>query len=459
MLNWFKFIAQSIIRNKDAKNAANRSAWNCLFFTIISILLMTMFFKTGYNASFSNHYHNATAFQTALDEVVYNQNFNCVITKTSDGNALSCQNNKADGTPADGDYDKKENQKIYLEKTFAVNVKEEVINFELYVDTREQNAYVEYELSYINKNDVVISKDDYAKLNDAAKKEYSPHLQYKNTLISYDTTLMERISTYFAGVSDEKILDAVKQIQELVNEDEKNAQLYNLYLSLVEPNALDSRGYAPRLIDYYMHIFSENKENSNMTAHPYVIMLLQHEAYFNFIDDKGVFVTFYGLYSGLEGYTFQYSALDTPEKQDTNRNTLVNTIYKDFEIIVGYAFLVSIFRYIPFLLILALALAFFLHVLVKLSHDDYTNNRFMGAFNIVFATFLSAALIASIAGFIFPIWYNIETSFNICITIFISVIIARCLFMGFVSYYKARKKLKYATGNKEVLAGEEMDLM
>ena len=104
-------------------------------------------------------------------------------------------------------------------------------------------------------------------------------------------------------------------------------------------------------------------------------------------------------------------------------------------------------------------LSLIIYIFAKLSNDDYTNNKFFGAFKIVFATMVSGALISGLTALIVPFYFSIENMFKICISIFLIVIIIRCLYIAISSYFIARKKLKLAMGSKEQLEQEEMELM
>lgn len=457
MLNWLKFISKSIISNKEAKTAANRSMWNAVFFFIVSFILLSFFYSNGYNLSFGSHYNNSPAFHEALKEVIMNDNFNCSISvsKTDDSvNVLSCSNNKLSG-----DYNLPENQKLYMEDEFTTTEKSKEVVYKLFLDTREQTSYIAYESTYVNKENNEISRDEYLALPSTSRSNYTlKDLKLTNELIDINS-MLTTITDYFSKVEDESILETYNKINELEDIDKKNNELYNLYIACIEKEVIDNQGYAPTLLRYYQEIYSKLDENGNQSANPRIIILLRNEAYFNFVDEKGINVVFYGVYTKLNGFTFQYDALDSESKINDHIDSFVNTLYGDFKLIVTYAFFSSILQYVPILLMIVIFLSLIIYIFAKLSNDDYTNNKFFGAFKIVFATMVSGALISGLTALIVPFYFSIENMFKICISIFLIVIIIRCLYIAISSYFIARKKLKLAMGSKEQLEQEEMELM
>ena len=195
MLNWLKFISKSIISNKEAKTAANRSMWNAVFFFIVSFILLSFFYSNGYNLSFGSHYNNSPAFHEALKEVIMNDNFNCSISvsKTDDSvNVLSCSNNKLSG-----DYNLPENQKLYMEDEFTTTEKGKEVVYKLFLDTREQTSYIAYESTYVNKENNEISRDEYLALPSTSRSNYTlKDLKLTNELIDINS-MLTTITDYF----------------------------------------------------------------------------------------------------------------------------------------------------------------------------------------------------------------------------------------------------------------------
>ena len=270
-------------------------------------------------------------------------------------------------------------------------------------------------------------------------------------------------TTYYEEVGGEKKEDYLA-----IDEDEKLTaaqKVYNkinLFVGDALPGVINDYNTAPILNAYYATEFLKtNADKEFGYEHDRYILFLQESLTTSFVTDKNVFMFFEGSYRQVDGiYRFHYERVENNEEAMMQHiKDLVDSVYGDIRSSQMLNYAINIFRYMPMILIIMVALALFMFILTKLSGDDYADNKYLGCFKIVAACSLGATILTGIIGFILPFFMNQGVAFVIAMSVFISLLILRVLLLSIISYFKKRKQNKLLQSEGSTSSKEKMELL
>ena len=450
MFNWLKFVSGSIVLDSDAKEASRRKFWNVLFFLFATLIILSFLFGLGYNTAFNYHYNHSSEYQQAY-RYTFSQNFNCSIAEEK----LFCAD---EGVTIEED----KNKKLYLDTR---TLQDYTGKYEIIVDTRDKDAHVNFTAYYVHKDNKENKIDHlaYLQLPMSDRENYSfDSIDYTNEDLNTEQYLA-LATTYYEEVGGEKKEDYLA-----IDEDEKLTaaqKVYNkinLFVGDALPGVINDYNTAPILNAYYATEFLKtNSDKEFGYEHDRYILFLQESLTTSFVTDKNVFMFFEGSYRQVDGiYRFHYERVENNEEAMMQHiKDLVDSVYGDIRSSQMLNYAINIFRYMPMILIIMVALALFMFILTKLSGDDYADNKYLGCFKIVAACSLGATILTGIIGFILPFFMNQGVAFVIAMSVFISLLILRVLLLSIISYFKKRKQNKLLQSEGSTSSKEKMELL
>ena len=397
MLEWLKYTFGSFFFNKISKEGANRSLWNVIFSLFMLLMILTAFFSTGFNYSFSTHYVKASEYQEFLYDVFANENvderINIQVLDSKEGEEkkiTSFYGNNSSNVAIINTFDNETDKQKYSSS-----------GYNIIVDTRPSDTTFfkfDFKIYEIENEEHVISYEEYRKLEN--QSDYTSSLEIYNEVVTYTD---EDIANYTKFIKEKYIPDISEssdmyQIWKDIDKTEDKttdyykAQIYSYYVQ-----AYYGMSVTPTNQYYYQYEYAKYDEKGNYVYDKYII-ITDNWLMTSFVNDKNVEVTFDGYYDSFDnGFV-----LTTP--QNANSIDVIKSSV-DLFIVGSYASVNSvrsiligmqIFRYFPTIIIAMAILALFIFCMCKMKNRPY-GNKFLGAFKIVSSYLIGASVISGIA--------------------------------------------------------------
>ncbi len=368
MKKWIKFFGLSFFLNKEAEKAPKFGFGSVLLAMILSLV----FFLTGYYTSdvlpFGRNYDHSEEYKqfihTAFDGNVH--------IKIEDQKAIA--NKQINTYTIDSD-----------KASYSVN------DYNLIVDTRPSDMLIHFD-QVATKGKKEIGYEEYRKLSDEAKKEYTLKIEYsdKEMIVTSDmgksyAEYLEKIST---ETDEEYSSEATKEYNELkskqndYSKEEYDKEIYYLYVKYYYSSVKSSfqGARAPVLRDYYY--------NNYITAEKaYYFYVFDNLCAGSFETDNGVPVVFGGYYTKCTNGDI------------TNIDSFIKQVYYDT---AGYTFasyLISTIALFSTLAVAPLLVALVMWGVRKIIKDSWEKS-FAGCYKIVASFIWFSAFIVSMAIFI-----------------------------------------------------------
>ncbi len=290
MTEWLKVFGLSFFNDKLAAKSAKYGFTS----VVLAIVLSFVFFMFGFMASdvvpFSKHYDNAVSYKEFVHKAVSSDELNVEI-KDGIANGNIIVNTYA----YDGDGEK-----------YALN------GYNLIIDTRASDTLIEFSQIAV-KGGEEISYEDYLKLTDKEKENYSLEYRYTDKPLELTDELTAKCESYIAGISEEgtdgynksAAAEYKKLKQSNLSGDEYAKEIYFLYVRYYYTDfesALMS-AKAPVLCDYYYlnFVLGDNKN---------YLYMLDDICIGSFQTDNGIPAVFTGYYKDCANGVLDENSVD-----------------------------------------------------------------------------------------------------------------------------------------------------
>lgn len=290
MAEWLKVFGLSFFNDKLAAKSAKYGFTS----VVLAIVLSFVFFMFGFMASdvvpFSKHYDNAVSYKEFVHKSVSSDELKVEI---KDG--IATGNIIVNTYAYDGDREK-----------YALN------GYNLIIDTRASDTLIEFSQIAV-KGGEEISYEDYLKLTDKEKENYSLEYRYTDKPLELTGELTAKCESYIAGISEEgtdgynksAAAEYKKLKQSNLSGDEYAKEIYFLYVRYYYTDfesALMS-AKAPVLCDYYYlnFVLGGNKN---------YLYMLDDICIGSFQTDNGIPAVFTGYYKDCANGVLDENSVD-----------------------------------------------------------------------------------------------------------------------------------------------------
>lgn len=290
MAEWLKVFGLSFFNDKLAAKSAKYGFTS----VVLAIVLSFVFFMFGFMASdvvpFSKHYDNAVSYKEFVHKAVSSDELKVEI---KDG--IATGNIIVNTYAYDGDREK-----------YALN------GYNLIIDTRASDTLIEFSQIAV-KGGEEISYEDYLKLTDKEKENYSLEYRYTDKPLELTGELTAKCERYIAGISEEgadgynksAAAEYKKLKQSNLSGDEYAKEIYFLYVRYYYTDfesALMS-AKAPVLCDYYYlnFVLGDNKN---------YLYMLDDICIGSFQTDNGIPAVFTGYYKDCANGVLDENSVD-----------------------------------------------------------------------------------------------------------------------------------------------------
>lgn len=415
MIKWLKFYFLGFFNDKYNKEAANRSIGNVLLSLIFYFLIMTTCISIGFNNSFTTHYNKASQFNEFTTNLFANEDLSQRIIVKVDTSRKA--ENKSIVATLNGSTD----DVVINSYEVEADQKYEKNGYKIIIDTRDSTtSYVDFELIFYKTDDEkdTISYEDYKSSSNQSDYSYKFVFNDKTDndpsndlvkILSIDDikTILETVNTSTTlnayGWLDEKTKDAddsstlktswdeIKQLDNTSNE--YFLKTYDLYIK--NYYGLTT---TPSIVSYYQNTYAVTDENGNFKYKNYLI-LTDTWCCCSYTNDKDVVMTFDGFYDDLgDDFVLSDNTLTINKIQDNTSDFLLSVYQSVSSIKVLYT-IVSLFRFLPVLLIAILVMGLIIFGICKIKKRSYGEKLF-GGFKIVSNYLFMSSLIGGLISFI-----------------------------------------------------------
>lgn len=390
MLKWLKFYFLGFFNDKFGKEGANRSIGNVLLSLIFYMVIITTCISIGFNESFTTHYDKASDFKDFTNTLLLNENTNERVNVKIDQNRSNEESKYLIATL--------NNQEVII-NSFEVEAdkKYEKHDYKVIVDTRNSDTtYIDFDVVFYKTKEpnTVISFNDYNQLEN--KNDYTGKLVFVNKEDS-DTT-----NDYMKVLSDDEIKTTmttkltgpdktpIEWIENKVESAEENSQIKTQWteISKLDKNSMEYykksydlfvRNYyglntTPTVVTYYQNTYAVTDPETGTYKYKNYLILTDTWCVASFTNDKGVNITFDGFYDTLYD--------DFKVDNNANLENFFDSIYSSVSSIKVIYTVISLFRFLPFLLISLFVMGLLIFGFCKLRKRRYGEKLF-GGFKIV----------------------------------------------------------------------------
>ena len=395
MKKWFRFFCLSFFSDKISKEGARRGYTN--FF--ISLILALAFLWVGFVGSemlpFSAHYNNASDFVETARGVLASADVNDRIT-------IEIQEGLLKAKKHGGEYAESllvntwENESD--KQNYSVN------GYNVVVDTRSSDTLAEIEAYCISNDgkDLIISYEEYLTLSAVARLNFDFKLTYTGRELELDDESVASYLAYLESTGEENKLELEGLADDLsenkITKSEYNRKIYELYFTNYYPAITDyeSSSKVPLLRNYYYHQYIKDGISK-------YLLIFDDYMMGSFETERGIDVSFYGFYSGLdEGVVISEGAAqsEAEEKADGFIKDSFNAIW----LLNVYAYAMNVFSLIPFIALMPMVVTLLAYSLLKLRGVESISSlgamfKIIGSY-VWFSGAISAAITVVIAFFV-----------------------------------------------------------
>ncbi len=420
MKKWLKFFGLSFFLNKQAGKAPKFGFGSVL----LAILLSMIFFLFGYYASdvvpFGTNYDHAEEYKQFIQAAFRND----IHIRIQDQKAIV---NKQINT-----YTVESDKTSYAKG-----------NYNLIVDTRSSDMLIRFD-QVATKGDKKISYEEYRKLNDEAKKEYTLKVEYSDEemIVTSDTAklynaYLEKISTetdedYNAEAANE--FGELKSKQGEYSAEEYDKEQYYLYIKYYYTSVKSSYpgAKAPVLRDYYYNDY-----------------IIAEKAYYFYVFDNlcaGSFQTDSGTPIVFGGY---YTKCSNGEITDID--SFIKQVYYDT---AGYtlgSYIISTIALFSTLAVAPLLIALIMWGTGKFIKESW-EKTFIGCYKIVASFIWFSAFLISVALFIGGWFASARALYKLIPITLTAILVIRTALFCICGAVKKKKLLveKNKTDNDEI---------
>lgn len=412
MIKWLKYYFLGFFNDKFGKEAANRSIGNILLSLIFYFVIITVCITTGFNESFPTHYNKATQFKEFTHELFLNEDASKRVIVSIDENR-SGEENKYLLATLNG-----QSESVVI-NSFEVSedAKYEKNGYKVIIDTRNSTtSYVDFDIVFYKKDSTTpVKYEDYQQLEN--KDNYTGKLVFvdkedADTTNDYMKVLTDdEIKTYVNTKNpnsnlnaiewlDSKTVDAddtsvlkhewneVKKLDTTSNEYFRKT--YDLYV-----RNYYSLSTTPTVVTYYQNTYAVTDAETGKYVYSNYLILTDSWCVASFTNDAGVNMTFDGFYDTLANNFKLNDPATSNEENQANIDTFFDSIYTSVSSIKVLYTIVSLFRFLPFLLISLLVIGLLIFALCKLRKRRYGEKLF-GGFKIASSYLLYSSIITGL---------------------------------------------------------------
>lgn len=374
-----------------------------LLLPFLSSLLMFVyvFFGSflGYQFSFKNFFHNSNEYHEVLSEVFKEG----IEIKSTDRNNIN--SNRVINT-----LTSKEDQ-----ATFAK------YGYDVVMDTRDRNTtYDDFDYYCVLNNDknIHISYDEYLKLDDSTKLQYSFVVTNRGIYLDTEKNI-DKYEAYIIGSGDDLTkyneLKSKYDNQEITKLD-YSKELYLIYARLYYPQSifsLDYYGELPTLRTYYMDHY-----NRNGVSKKYIYIFQEHM--FTVFRSNNTRINYIGYYNSNSNY----------KVDSTNKDAVINSFILDTfnngtgQRVTNFMFSTFLIWFIYYVLLVSLS---FIYRIVSRNKRYENGLHFANNYKIIGSFSNVSSMLAALVAFGVSFFVSRNIAFFLALGILGAVIIARTI--------------------------------
>lgn len=411
MIRWLKFTFGSYFSNKLSKEAKGRSLWNFLFALFLSYIVTLSFIVLSINISFPTHYRNADEFKAVTNNIFANEDSTRVVN-------LKINNPNSDSSAKAIAYMGDDETKLAYINTFD-NVDHfnaySKYNYNIIIDTRDSaSTFVEFKISYVNTKDstLTVTPDGFRELNSTDRQNYTADLKLTDDVITLTDELTAAnktwLSEYFGKLTDDqKKNNSLFEEYEKIKENGTKEEFYSLYTRIYY-----SINQAPNIVSYYQNTYAVMNDDGTLKYNNYFI-ITDIWSLVSFTTNSGVNCTYDGFYHQLDdGFTLHTPQTNSKDIVSGNVDKLIISIYNSATGFKTINYAVSLFRFMPFILISLVVIPLFTFGICKIKKHSYAD-RFVDSFKITSSHYIMSSIFAGIIALIASFFVNSSTIFMI----------------------------------------------
>lgn len=411
MIKWLKFTFGSYFSNKLSKEAKSRSLWNFLFALFFSYIITLSFIVLSFSVSFPTHYNNADNFKEVTNNIFAHSDSTRVVN-------LKINNPNSDTSAKAIAYMGDDESKLAYINTFD-NIDHfntySLHGYNIIIDTRDSaTSFVEFEVSYVNIDDktLTVTADGFRELNSTDKQKYTADLKLTDDVITLTDELTTANKTwlgeYFAKLTDEqKNGNTLFEEYERIKENGSKEEIYSLYTRVYY-----SINQAPNIVSYYQNTYAVMNDDGSLKYNNYFI-ITDIWSLVSFTTNNGVNCTYDGFYHQLDnGFAIHTPQTNSKEIISANVDKLILSIYNSASGFKTINYAVSLFRFMPFVLISLVVIPLFTFGICKIKKHSYAD-RFVDSFKITSSHYIMSSILAGIVALIASFFVGNSTVFMI----------------------------------------------
>lgn len=442
MVEWLKYFFLSFFSNKTAKDGIKRSFGNAALSMVLSFIIICLGLFVGYIATFSYHYSRSDEFRGFV--------YSAFAENTSSRIGLSVSGGKLSAAIPGG-----KNYANSIETPDSVYKKN---GYELFVDDRPLDTYVEFAIAAKNKQagEADITYDEYVALSADDKKNYT--LKLTAGCVALDVNVaFDEYKTYLDGVSvegadgyDKKVAEQYEKLYssaaegKITTEEYKNS-VYELYIK-TRYSAYDfsDRG-VPALYWYYADYSASHPDEK-------YLMLLYNACIISFESSTGLEYILLESYDKVGNVAISAAGMSESDAK-ANVDKFISDLFASGYANAFFTYLMSGGRvalyYLIAILLFALALFFVARKLKCLLLTNVTD-----ALKLTASFMLMPALLAFVVSILFSLFMTRTAVFNLAGILFIVIVAARTLCAIIPEIIRDRKEAENDTKDDTAADGE-----
>ncbi|MDE5722363.1 MAG: hypothetical protein K2I30_06490 [Clostridia bacterium] len=363
MKSWLKFFGLSFFSDKIAKGAARRGILNFILGLALSLVFIFCGVLAANTAPFRTHYNNASEFKTFV-----RNSFDAVNLNIKDERVSAAE---------------------------VVNFEPEEIaakGYKLVIDTRPSTALDDFVAYCTPKSGgEEISYEEYLALPEEEKNKYDFKIRYTANELVLSEELTAGYEEYLDSSENQDIKKQYKDLSDkkgTLSAEEYRESVYALYLKAYYPDLSSyERTSVPRIRTYYYLNFLNKAELSEY------LFVFDDCLIGNFKTDGGLDVSFYGVFDRIADGVVKGGSADA----------FIKEAFSGALPMMANVYSMSVFRFMPIILLMPLALAVISWGVLKALKTDIRYRKLTSCIKIqgsfLWFASLVCALIIFVCGF------------------------------------------------------------
>ncbi len=282
MKDWLKFYFGSFFNNKLAREAEERSGWNCALSYFVAVILMLLVLVGSVLACFPSHYNRSDDFKGVLNGVFGDGEYS-VEFAVKDRHGVS--NAVINTFLSDEDKAK-----------YGIN------GYNVILDARDiYTNYNDFSLTVKKANSQEeISYDAFRSLSSDEKKNYQIAITFGDNALEYTPERIQIYREFLSQQNGEVLTEYNKLLVDGEVPFENHVKLYELYFKnyYTELVGYDNFGVAPTMRTYYINKYLA--PDANGEAYRNYIVVLQDIVFASWYTDDGVLQSISGYYPAAD---------------------------------------------------------------------------------------------------------------------------------------------------------------